>query len=500
MLLDLAASNTTKESESIVELLLNFRKDSNDRVKAMHEIAMTECLQQQERVKEEPGTSTPLLSVDDHDTALKYVAEKAQASGAPNQPWWPVRPSSGDLEFAFGRFYVEHKMDVQDCINLLQAYRPFWEDSQQDSPGFSSALALAAKCGNTGATKALIQFGVAFGGDKVGWNPCHFAANCGHVAVLQLLLDADADAGVLSKSGEDALAMAAREGHIHVVKALLAAGAKIVRLPGSATGERSHSGGSTALHGASESCHALCVKELLEADDALIDSTESSLGLTPLSIASLKGSDQTVRVLLEAGANKEARSSPCHRTAIHFAAEGGHLAVVQELLEFGAEHDTKSFIGTTPLYFACQGGYLDVVSVLCQAGADVNAAADGGESPLMAACQVMFSKLLFQLHRNNIGHCRCCCRMETLMWSNICFQLVHCAITRAQEVQRLFCLLHRTVRELLPSKRTLDAVGDARHRAGYMEMTQELLSAGADIGPAEIGHTPLGMRKHKPCP
>lgn len=43
-----------------------------------------------------------------------------------------------------------------------------------------------------------------------------------------------------------------------------------------------------------------------------------------------------------------------------------------ELLEQGADPNSRRATGTTPLFFAAQGGYLDVVKILIKAGASVD--------------------------------------------------------------------------------------------------------------------------------
>ena len=46
------------------------------------------------------------------------------------------------------------------------------------------------------------------------------------------------------------------------------------------------------------------------------------------------------------------------------ACQEGHLDVVKELIERGADTEAKINSGRTPLYLACEGGHLDVVKEL----------------------------------------------------------------------------------------------------------------------------------------
>ena len=60
-------------------------------------------------------------------------------------------------------------------------------------------------------------------------------------------------------------------------------------------------------------------------------------------------------------------------TPLMYAADGGHAAAVQLLLEHGAPADARSEgYGYTALHWACRGGHLDVVKLLCAAGCSLN--------------------------------------------------------------------------------------------------------------------------------
>lgn len=52
-------------------------------------------------------------------------------------------------------------------------------------------------------------------------------------------------------------------------------------------------------------------------------------------IAAYKGHLDVVSFLLEKGANPDEKAN-CGATALHFAAECGHTAIVKEMLEYGA--------------------------------------------------------------------------------------------------------------------------------------------------------------------
>ena len=67
------------------------------------------------------------------------------------------------------------------------------------------------------------------------------------------------------------------------------------------------------------------------------------------------------------------------------AAAAGHLAMVQYLLDQGADKEKSTNNGYSPLYAAAQNGHLAVVQYLLEQGADVNKAANNDWTPLHAA-------------------------------------------------------------------------------------------------------------------
>ena len=90
-------------------------------------------------------------------------------------------------------------------------------------------------------------------------------------------------------------------------------------------------------------------------------------------------------MLLDRGAQVNAKESWHGQTALMWAAGEGHAAAVDELIRRGAEVDARSNGGLTPLLFAARGNHVGVVRALAAAGANVNAAAPDGTSALALA-------------------------------------------------------------------------------------------------------------------
>ena len=115
--------------------------------------------------------------------------------------------------------------------------------------------------------------------------------------------------------------------------------------------------------------------------------------VTPLIIAAHNGHLNSVKILLQYGADIEDRGTlktgdevieGC--TPLWAAADIGHLDVVKLLLEQNADIDSRTSSGSTPLRVAAHEGHLDVVRCLVESGADVNARTKYETTPLHVAC------------------------------------------------------------------------------------------------------------------
>ena len=67
------------------------------------------------------------------------------------------------------------------------------------------------------------------------------------------------------------------------------------------------------------------------------------------------------------------------------ASENGHVEVVRLLLEAGADKNLGNIIGSTALVLAAQPGREEVLRLLLEAGADTNLADNGDSTALMLA-------------------------------------------------------------------------------------------------------------------
>ena len=104
----------------------------------------------------------------------------------------------------------------------------------------------------------------------------------------------------------------------------------------------------------------------------------------PIHVAAENGQLEVVRLLLEAGADKDLAAEDGN-TALQEASWRGHLAVVRELLAAGADKNVVWQDSLTALHWASASGHSEVVRELVEAGADKNAVAHNGTTSLIAA-------------------------------------------------------------------------------------------------------------------
>jgi len=114
-----------------------------------------------------------------------------------------------------------------------------------------------------------------------------------------------------------------------------------------------------------------CIDDRCEADDWSFN--------TPLTYAARQGSVETVRALLEGGANVE-ETDIDRSTALRAAAWHRHLNVCRLLPDWGLKVDHVDKWKNTPLHDAARREYLSLVKLLVERGADVRVKNDNGQT------------------------------------------------------------------------------------------------------------------------
>ena len=231
------------------------------------------------------------------------------------------------------------------------------------------------------------------------WTVLHFAASLGHSSIIQLLLQRGAQLGRADSCGHTALHLAVAANACHVVKLLLKEYPKPLQVPdgpitpivhttasanGTAQGSRTVSINAkndmeqTALHLAAFFRSEKVVPLLIEAGADL--DARDGFGNTPLLVATYGRDTKKVIVeaLLDAGADVNAAghiNGDTRNTALHLAIEPTKLELLQLLLANGAVANSRNNThGSTPMHLATWlGSGIETYKLLLYSGVDVNA-------------------------------------------------------------------------------------------------------------------------------
>jgi ankyrin repeat protein len=76
-----------------------------------------------------------------------------------------------------------------------------------------------------------------------------------------------------------------------------------------------------------------------------------------------------------------------------FTGPFGHVQVVKELLEHGADIEAEDNCDSTPLHRACYNGHVAVGNELLSRGSNIEAKTDEGDTPLHWASYVLICPL-----------------------------------------------------------------------------------------------------------
>lgn len=130
--------------------------------------------------------------------------------------------------------------------------------------------------------------------------------------------------------------------------------------------------------------------------------TTDWLGTSPLHLAAQYGHFSTVKVLLQAGISRDARTK-VDRTPLHMAATEGHVHIVDLLIKNGANINAKDMLEMTALHWATEHNHQDVADLLIKNGADVNIQSKFGKTPFDIALDRNYPDLLITLQETMQG-------------------------------------------------------------------------------------------------
>lgn len=137
------------------------------------------------------------------------------------------------------------------------------------------------------------------------------------------------------------------------------------------------------------------LKNVIKSLQARSKESERSLNIqhqsdkkTPLMIACENGYADVVGILLNAGANPDAKSAGASGyTPLHRAIQKNNIEIIRLLLNRNANLNVTDDSGQTPLMLACELNNTNLVSFFLQQKANPNAADVWGRTALMIACE-----------------------------------------------------------------------------------------------------------------
>lgn len=223
------------------------------------------------------------------------------------------------------------------------------------------------------AEDTLLQAGLDI--DSRGFENLHWAAIHGHDHVVKFLLDNGVSADARSPNSSTALLQAVQSGKTNVIQLLIDRGANKECVQRDSYW--------TPLFEAVRSEKKNVVAQLLK-NKVRVDARGYNLE-TPLYTAAQLGNVDIIKMLIDHGANIEARLMQNGRTPLYEATSEGHMKAVELLLQEGANIECKCEDGLTPLLEASRRGHEAVVQLLLQQGANTEVRTEEGHTSLSQA-------------------------------------------------------------------------------------------------------------------
>ncbi|XP_072283251.1 E3 ubiquitin-protein ligase MIB2 isoform X3 [Pyxicephalus adspersus] len=255
-----------------------------------------------------------------------------------------------------------------------------------------TALQVASHLGHIEVVKVLIQANANIDlKDDEGDSALHYAAYGNQPAIIRFLLTKGANAELLNNAKCTALYIAVNKGFTEVVQVLC--------IPNCAINVQDLHG-DTPLHYAITADYRSIIEILTEVPN--IDFTvQNQQGFNLLHHSALKGNVLAVRKILERARQLVDSKKEDGFTALHLATLNNHQEVVEILVKEGrCDVNLRNNRNQTPLHLAVTHGHISLVQLLVTEGADVNAEDEDGDTPMHI---VLVQQHLTSLEPEGIG-------------------------------------------------------------------------------------------------
>lgn len=248
-------------------------------------------------------------------------------------------------------------------------------------------LASAAAAGDSSLVRSLVEQGANVNFFTMEGTPLTLAARGGHVPVVRYLMQKGAVQDPLPSRGTDTPLLAAIDGRQMAMAAyLLDQGANV---------------NATVKNGWTPLMQAVCTRAdtafmvALLNKGATIDAAAEE-GTTALFMAAHMGSADIAGFLMDHGASPKSTMANGWTPFLE-AADKGRSQVVRAMIERGTDPNEHGSNGWSALMSAAAEGHADVVNLLLEKGASINAADKRGATALHAAISERHSALALQL-------------------------------------------------------------------------------------------------------
>lgn len=324
------------------------------------------------------GAAVNLMSLDDQVSALMLacrqghlgIVETLIQHGADVRACPDRHSYTAMHEAAVGNY--------PECVTALVEAGADMEGTGEHNTWMRTPLQCAAQEGCTEAVSALLRHGAAedaVNDGPLSQTPLYLAVTANHPGVVNELISAGADVNLTHTGSPGYAVVAADRGHVGILTSLIEGRADV-------NVAFLHSG-KTPLHLAASANRAQAIDVLIEA--GADREAKDVQGSTPLHSAAFDLSNEAIVALMRHGCNKEAEDEK-GQTPLHVAASRGSCRAVVALLAAGA--DVAARFGAeerSALVVAASVHSVDVAKALVQYGADVNAATSRGWTALHEA-------------------------------------------------------------------------------------------------------------------
>ncbi len=326
--------------------------------------------------------------IDGGEALDEYLLGSAIYDGAEKVARWVLSQRPGDATRE-GLFASACAKVSRELLELLLENGA----SINDRDDAWSGLAQATRAKRADIVEWLVSKKVEVRGWLLG------AAEAGDLATAKRALKSGDDLDVVDKNGRSALMIAAAANHLDIATWIVEqlGGSKPAAKPTKTKSkkaktassnplDRADSDGRTAIAHAAIQGHLEMVRLLADAgaalDAAIAHVADYAYNRPPATL-------EIAKLLLERGANVNTHQEGSLDTALIEAAESGWLELVDVLLAHGADVHRTNCIDTTALSGAARRGHVDVVKRLLETGARLSIGSNsfGGDSPLACAIE-----------------------------------------------------------------------------------------------------------------